>query len=57
MKNKKLLNRLISNLLTFPSLQRRGGPGSSLVRAGIRSRAGVVKESLMVIISGLKKIK
>jgi hypothetical protein len=48
---------MISYLVSFPSFRRRGGPGSSFVRAGIRSRAGVVEENLMVIISRLKKTK
>ena len=52
-----ILNRLIYNLVSFPSFRRRGGPGSSFVRAGIGSRAGVVEENLMVIISRLKRTK
>jgi hypothetical protein len=57
MENNKFFNRLIFNTITFPSFRRRGGPGSGFVRAGIRSRAGVVEENLMVIIFRLKRIK
>ena len=41
-----IYNNLISNLITFPSISRRGGPGSGFVRAGIRFRAGVVYQLL-----------
>jgi hypothetical protein len=57
MENNKFFNRLIFNTITFPSFQRRGGPVGDFVRAGIRSRAGVVEENLMVIIFRLKRIK
>ena len=53
MSNKKIL-KLVFTALTYIW---RGGPGSGFVRAGIRSRAGVVEENLIVITSGLKKTK
>ena len=53
----RILNRLIYNLIDFPSWQ--GGVARAVILYGpeIGSRAGVVEVNLMVIISRLKKTK